>query len=374
MSSLIKSNQFIEENISISSNNQLSQDNTNNKNQKKIPIIRKYNNTDIIIDLSQKNEGKIEDDDRSGQVLNEEKKIKAKTERPKPLTQYEKNYLKFTEIMQERTMRLELEKANQESERLKKEYEERNSYKYLFDNDRQFQKMLKSIQIKLIIIFFISLFSFILNSIVYFKLTKQKVGLALANMVLSIGGITLYFVLTISLQMGLLKDPNLSKAFRLFNIFEFILQIVSFVFNIIIPFLMYEYLYKLSTFKTIVIYFLFFLIFLSTIFAFKFCYFLFIESLLILLNKKTEYARLMINEQFPGVDYSFNINKKKLNSKSNNENTSTLSLTQTDSNFISGNEKKIKNHKDDEKYRNYHYFNNFHMSVTSDRKTPQYFK
>ena len=107
--------------------------------------------------------------------------------------------------------------------------------------------MLKSIQIKLIIIFFISLFSFILNSIVYFKLTKHKVGLALANIVLSIGGITLYFVLTISLQMGLLKDPNLSKAFRLFNIFEFILQIVSFVFNIIIPFLMYEYLYKLST-------------------------------------------------------------------------------------------------------------------------------
>ena len=56
------------------------------------------------------------------------------------------------------------------------------------------------------------------------------------------------------------------------------------------------------------------------------------------------------------------------------KNESTFALTQTEMNLISDNENKIRNKKDDEKYRNYHYFNRFHYSVTSGRKEPTYFK
>jgi len=369
----IKNHPFVEENTTLSQFK--NQGSTDNQNQKNNPIIRKDNNSVIIIDLSQKKEGKLEEDDKSGKMLKPEEKIKAKTSRPKFLTQYEKNFQKYSERIQERTMRLELEKADQETERIKKEYEERNSYKYIFDDNPQFQKMVKSIQQILIIIFFISLFSLILNSIVYFKLTrKRKVVLAFANVALSIGEISFDFLLIISLQLGLLKDPNLSKAFRLFVISEFILQIVSFLFNLIIPFMMHKYLYKYSTFITIIIYFFYILIISATIYAFKFCYFLFMESLLILFNKKTEYAILMINEQFPGTISEFNINQKNSNKMNESENNSALAFTQTELNFSIDNAKKMKNHKDDEKYRNYNYFNRFHYSVTSDRKIPKYFK
>ena len=371
----IKNHPFIEENTTISLFKQSSQVSTDKQNQKKNHIISKGNDSDIIIDLSQKNEGKLEEDDKSGKMLKANEKIKAETTRPKVLTQHEKNFQKYSERIQERTMRLELEKADQETERIKKEYEERNSYKYIFDDNPQFQKMLKSIQQILLIIFFISLFSLNLNSIVYFKLTKRrKVGLAFANVALSIGEISLDFLLIISLQLGLLKDPNLSKAFRLFIICEFFLQIVSLLFNIITPFMMNKYLYKYSTFITIIIYFFFILIIATTIYAFKFCYFLFIESLLILFNKKTEYAILMINEQFPGMISEFNVNQKNSNKMNESENNTVLAFTQTELNFIADNKKKTKEQKDDEKYRNYNYFNRFHYSVTSDRKVPQYFK
>ena len=55
-------------------------------------------------------------------------------------------------------------------------------------------------------------------------------------------------------------------------------------------------------------------------------------------------------------------------------NISTIGLNQTESNLISENDKKNKTDKDDEKYRNYHYFNRFHYSVTSNREEPKFFK
>ena len=265
-------------------------------------------------------------------------------------------------------MRLELEKISKETERFAKEYEERNSYKYIFDNNPQFQKLLKSVQNQLILIFIISIFVFIMNSIVYFNLTHKKFGISLANMALAVSDIAIIIVLIISLKIGLLNDPNLSKAIRLFILIEFILQMATCVINILIMFLIKDYLKKVSYFGKIIIYILFSLIILLTIFSFKYCFTLFFESLLILLNKKTEYAILMINEK---SNKSNNINLDL----SISNNISTLGLNQTESNLITENEKQIKTDKNenDEKYRNYNYFNRFHYSVTSARKEPVYF-
>ncbi len=366
MLSSIKQHQFIEENISISSGNKT---NIEEKNPKKIPIIRRSKEkNDIIIDLSSKNSSKKEEDENSAeysaQILREEKEIKfkAKTAR-QPVFKTKKEYERFTERMKERTMRLELEKINKETERFNKEYEEKNSFKYLFDNP-QFQKMLKMVQKQLLLIFIIAVFILILNSTIYFNLTKKKFWLSLVNMALTITSIAIFLVLIISINMGLLNDPDLSKAIRLFILFEFFLQIVSFIFNIIIPFLLYDYLYKLSKLKIGIVYLLFILIFLLNIFSFKFCYMLFLESFLILLNKKTEYAILMINDQNNNNVYNMNINLS----------TSNIGLTQTESSLITDNERKSRMSKDDEKYRNYHYYNRFHYNVTSDRKEPNYFK
>jgi hypothetical protein len=366
MLSSIKPHQFIEENISISSGNKT---NIEEKNPKKIPIIRRSKEkNDIIIDLSSKNSSKKEEDENSAeysaQILREEKEIKykAKTTR-QPVFKTKKEYERFTERLKERTMRLELEKINKETERFNKEYEEKNSFKYLFDNP-QFQKMLKMVQKQLLLIFIIAVFILILNSTIYFNLTKKKFWLSLVNMALTITSIAIFLVLIISINMGLLNDPDLSKAIRLFILFEFFLQIVSFIFNIIIPFLLYDYLYKLSKLKIGIVYLLFILIFLLNIFSFKFCYMLFLESFLILLNKKTEYAILMINDQNNNNVYNMNINLS----------TSNIGLTQTESSLITDNERKSRISKDDEKYRNYHYYNRFHYNVTSDRKEPNYFK
>ena len=63
MLSSIKKHQFIEENITITSGNKSNKD---EKNPKKIPIIRQNKEkNDIIIDLSIKNTTKKEDDDHS---------------------------------------------------------------------------------------------------------------------------------------------------------------------------------------------------------------------------------------------------------------------------------------------------------------------
>jgi len=372
MLSSIKKHQFIEENITITSGNKSNKD---EKNPKKIPIIRQNKEkNDIIIDLSIKNTTKKEDDDHSmnsaeysSQTLKDgnQVKYKAKTVREKPIFKTKKEYDRYTERMKERTMRLELEKINKETERFTKEYEEKYSFKYLFNNP-QFQKMLKTVQRQLLFIFIIAIFILILNSIIYFNLSKKKFWLSLVNMALSITEIAIFLVLIISINMGLLNDPDLSKAIRLFILFEFSLQLVSFAFNIIILFFLYEYLYKLSKTSLVIIYILYIFIILLTILSFKVCYILFLESLLILLNKKTEYAILMINDS----------NNNNINNFNQNQNLSTsdIGLNTTESNLITDNEKKNKTNKDDERYRNYHYFNRFHSSVTSYRKEPNYFK
>ncbi len=374
----MKNHPFIEENINISPGNKTIK--AQNKVQK-IPLIRKNPNdkNDVIIDLSSNKKGKKEEDENStnsaefsGNILKEEKNQKKiwKTTREKsPMVLSPKAYERYNQRMKERTMRLEIEKISRETERFKKEYEEKNSYKRIFDNNPQFQKMLKSIEIQLFIIFIISIVLFIFNAIIFFKISRKKFGLSLTNLILSMGEIAIFFILIISLKLGLLNDPDLSKAFRLFVLIEFLMQITSAIINIVIGILIHEYIYKMDKIKVIFIYIIIAAIELLYLFMFKFCFILFFESSLILLNKKTEYSILMINDaNLKSNDFSINEHLSTSN------NLSSVKLTQTENNFINDTEQKYKMQKDDEKYRNYNYFNRFHYSVTSGRKEPKYFK
>ena len=373
----MKNHPFIEENINISPGNKTIK--AQNKVQK-IPLIRKNPNdkNDVIIDLSSNKKGKKEEDENStnsaefsGNILKEEKNQKKiwKTTREKsPMVLSPKAYERYNQRMKERTMRLEIEKISRETERFKKEYEEKNSYKRIFDNNPQFQKMLKSIEIQLFIIFIISIVLFIFNAIIFFKISRKKFGLSLTNLILSMGEIAIFFILIISLKLGLLNDPDLSKAFRLFVLIEFLMQITSAIINIVIGILIHEYIYKMDKIKVIFIYIIIAAIELLYLFLFKFCFILFFESSLILLNKKTEYSILMINDaNLKSNDFSINEHLSTSN------NLSSAKLTQTESNFINDTEQKYKMEKDDEKYRNYNYFNRFHYSVTSARNEPKYF-
>jgi len=373
----MKNHPFIEENINISPGNKTIK--AQNKVQK-IPLIRKNPNdkNDVIIDLSSNKKGKKEEDENStnsaefsGNILKEEKNQKKiwKTTREKsPMVLSPKAYERYNQRMKERTMRLELEKISRETERFKKEYEEKNSYKRIFDNNPQFQKMLKSIEIQLFIIFIISIVLFIFNAIIFFKISRKKFGLSLTNLILSMGEIAIFFILIISLKLGLLNDPDLSKAFRLFVLIEFLMQITSAIINIVIGILIHEYIYKMDKIKVIFIYIIIAAIELLYLFMFKFCFILFFESSLILLNKKTEYSILMINDaNLKSNDFSINEHLSTSN------NLSSVKLTQTENNFINDTEQKYKMQKDDEKYRNYNYFNRFHYSVTSARNEPKYF-
>ena len=234
-------------------------------------------------------------------------------------------------------MRIEIEKIQKETERIKQIYDEKNSFLHIFDNNPQFQKILKMVEKQLILIFIQAIVVCIFSSLIYFYITKKKQGLALSIFSLSIAEIAIFIILIFSLKIGLLNDPELSKAFRLFVIIELFLIVSSFIINVIAPFVINEHLKKLNDNKIkIIIYILFFLIIVLFIITFKFCFVLFAESTLILLNKKTEYSILMINEKNTRNEINIDNN---LSTSLNNISTQVLNTT---SNDIFGNYHKFK--------------------------------
>ncbi len=374
MSASIKNHTLVEESPTTSSDKK-----EKKEKDKDLPLI-KISNTDkndIIIDLSKKK--KYEDEDEksnnsaefSGQQLEKEKSVEesnnSKTKR-KPIVLSKKAYDKYTERLKERTMRLEIEKIDKETQRLKKMFEEKHSHLHLFNNNPQFQKMLKLVQNQLIFIFSLSILTSISSGLIYFYVTERKEGISLASFCLSLAEITMFILLIISLKMGLLNSPDLSRAFRLFVIIEFLLLIGSFVLNIIMAFSLREYLDR--GFAIIITYIILIIITLLFFISLKYCYSLFIESFLILFNKKTEYAILIINESIhPESNIDANL------STSNNMTTDNLNSTSSgifNENDKNNNTNNMQINKDEEKYRNYNYFNKFHYSVTSSRKDDKY--
>ncbi len=372
MSEKLKHNPFIEENLSISS---VKKEKNNKDNNNQLIKQAKNNKNDIIIELS--NNKKHDEDEKStnsaefsGQELRKEKQNSFKNIKQKNLSK--KAYEKLTEKLKERTMRMEIEKIDRETERLKQKYEEKNAYLHSFDNNPQFQKMLKSVEKQLLVIFIMGILVCSFSGIVYFYITNRKNGVSLASFSLSMSEICFVFILIITLKLGLLNDPNLSKAFRLFVIIEFLILIGSFVINIIVVIMINEYLEKKSNLVKMITYIIFCLVSVLFIIGFKFCFSLFFESILILLNRKTEYSILMIKEQNSKSESNINGNISTLN------NNSTMTLNNdTNSGIISDNQKKNNENainKEEEQYRHFKYFNRFHYSVTSDRKDDNYFK
>ena len=211
------------------------------------------------------------------------------------------------------------------------------------------------------------------SGISYFYVTQGKEGIPLIGFLLSIVGLSMFLILIISLKFGLLNDPNLSKAFRLFVILEFSLLFSSFILNIIIPFLLKKNLKKyISDIKIrIFIYILFLLMILVFFITVKYCYSLFIESILILINKKTEYSILMINEKNSFSEGNIIANL----STSNNISSDALNKS-TSTGIINENLNKYNNpasmNKEEEQFRNYNFCNQFHYSVTSNRKEDKF--
>ena len=373
MSTKIKSHPFVEENSSISKDKK-------EKKDKNPPLIRKSDSdkNDIIIELSHK---KQEEDEKStnsaefsGQLFNTQKQkekefeeAKARTFRSFPIKLSKKGYENYTQRLKEKTMRKELEKIQKETERIKKIYEEKNSFLHLFDNNPQFQKMLKMVESQLIFIFLQGILICIFSCLIYFYVTKKKSGLALGNISISIAEIAFFVILILSLKIGLLNDPELSKAFRVFVILECLMLISSFIITILIPFLIIKYLKKMDyNPMKIVVYSLYLLVMIFFIITFKKCYNLFVESISILLNKKTEYSILMVNEKNSNTEVNASMNITTSNSMS------TAEINTSSTGIISDNQKQNNNNnvmsKEEEQYRNYNYFSKFHYSITSDRK------
>ena len=359
---------LVEDNPSISSDKK-------DKNIKKNKIINQ-NISDIndkIIDINFKKK-KSEEDDKSmnsGNSANgSEKELKAKDNNNqkneiiiKPLITNKNKYEKYTERMKERTMRIEVEKIFKETERLKNIYEEKNSYIHSFDNNPQFQKMLKIVEKEIRYFFIEGLLINFLSSTLYFYVTHKKEGLALSSFSISISEIAICVILFTSLKLGLLNDPDLSKTFRLFVIIGFLLLVTSFFINIIAFLLSLNYFKKIDKFIIrFLIYLLFLIMVLFFIASFKYCLNLFVESALILFKRKTEYSILMINEMNNKSELNFNTNL----SVSNNLTTEAFNNESTGIFNVDNNKDKEEN-KEEEKYKTYNYFNKFHYSITSAR-------
>ena len=344
----------------------ISSDKKDNKNK----IINK-DKPDIndIIDLNFKKK-KSEDDehslstgDYSSQILKTKENYKAKTERSNNSILFSKKAKDiYTERLKERTMRIEVEKIYKETERLKNEYEEKSSNVHLFDNNPQFQKMLKNVDKQLRYFFIEGLVLIIFSLLLYFSVSRKKLGLALASLCISTSEVSMYIILLISLKIGLLNDPDLSKAFRLFVVLESLLLFTSFFMNVTSGLISIKYFNKADNKYKLLAIILFILMIFVFIFIFKSCLNLFVESLLILFGKKTEYSVLMINEINSKNDLNFNT------SLSMSNNITTEALNNTNTNFLNiNNNKNLEKNKEEEQYKTYNYYNKFHCSVTSSR-------
>ena len=102
------------------------------------------------------------------------------------------------------------------------------------------------------------------------------------------------------------------------------------------------------------------MIFISIVIC-KICWNLFLESVLILFGKKTEYSILISKEQnLKSNEINFNTNLSLTNNMTNENLVNSVSLF--------NNEDKVEKDKEEEQYKAFDYFTNFHYSVTSARK------
>jgi len=337
-----------------------------NKVKPLVEEIATKKNKDIIINLPK---NKDEEDNNStnsaefsGSVLKENQDPSIINQITYQLKNIPKNEMKkYQEKLKEKTMRMEVDKRYTETERLKHKYLERNSNVHTFDNNPQYQKMLKKVSAQLFCVFIGGIIYLIYNLLIYYS-TKKKETSSIIGAFLSILLIAFCVILFIALNFGLLNDPHLSKTFRLFIVIESLMLFTCFIFNIILSFMSIKYLRKKKFENKFIFYLMLILVFLISFIIYKYCKKLLVESVLILLGKKTEYSILMLKEQ--------NLKNNEINFDTN----LSVSNNMTDGNLMNSvttlfnNEDKIKDKEEEEQYKTFNYYNNFHYSVTSARK------
>ena len=346
-------------------------------NNKPIPLVEEIvgksfskNNKDIIIGLPK---NKKEEDDNSVNSANysgaelKERHNSNNVNSPNPFSfsnMSKKSIERYQEKLKEKTMRMEIDKRYTETERLRKKYEEKKSNLHTFDNNPQYKKMLKRVAIQLILILIEGIIYLLFNLTIYYIASHSKESSAIFGICLSITQIAFCFILFISLNFGLLNDPNLSKTFRLFIVIESFVIFCTFIFNIILTFISKRYIHKMKQFKNkFIFYFIFLIMIFLSIAIFKFCWNLFFESVLILLGKKTEYSILIFNEQnLKSNEINFDTNLSASNNITNENLVNSVSLFNNED----GHEDNDK--EEEQQYKAFNYFNNFHYSVSSTRQ------
>ena len=342
---------------------------------KPIPLVEEIsdksnpnNKKDIIISLrknkKEEDDTSINSSNYSGVELKESHQKKEKMNNSLPFSFKnisKKNLEIYQEKLKENTMRKEIDKRYNETERLRKKYEEKKSNLHTFDNNPQYKKMLNRVTKQLALILLCGIIYLIFNLIIYYITSNSKESSAILGICLSIIIIAFCFILFIALNFGLLNDPNLSKTFRLFIVIESFIILFSFIFNIIVAFLCKKYLSRKRQFKNkFVFYFILLLMILISVAIFKLCWNLFLESMLILFGKKTEYSILIFKEQrLKSNEINFNTNLSLTNNMTCDNLVNSASLF--------NNEDKEEKDKEEEQYNAFNYFNNFHYS-TSTRK------
>lgn len=300
----------------------------------------------------------------SSKKLNIKKDFKKIIKEKKPKTFSKIEYEKIQQKIKENTMRNEVDKIYHETERLKHEYEEKNTKYFLFNNP-QFIKYIKKVKMQLYFLLSLVILLGIFSIIMINNVNKAFEGFSLSCLVITILCFSEAILLIASVKIGLLNDSELAKAFRFFVFLESILLIISFCFNFACLFMIKK---NISMKFLIVIFFV--LIIFYFIFVIKKSLDLFIETYLILLRKKTEYSILITkeNDLFGKESTLYN-----LSTSSNKE-----ELNKTNSNFLTENNSLIKfNDNKKESLKNYFPFDKFHYSITSERNNDynlNYFK
>ena len=298
----------------------------------------------------------IEEEKESSKQLNpimDNKQKNVKEKKPKNLSKKEIEIM--NQKIKEDTMRNEVDKIYHETERLKQEYEEKNSKYFLFNNP-QFIKYIKKVEKQLYFLMSLVVLLSIFSILMVNNTDKIYEGIVISSLVITILSFSDNILLIACVKIGLLNDSELSKSFRFFAFLESILLLTSLCFNFSSLFMIKK---KCSLKYFIVIFFI--LIIIDLIFVLKKSLDLFIETFLILTGKKTEYSILISkdNDLLSRESTLFN-----LNTSSNKED-----LNKTNSNLISDNNFLSKfNDKKENIFKNYFPFNKFHYSVTSERK------
>ena len=277
---------------------------------------------------------------------------------------YKNESEKYKRIMKEKAMRMEIDRIYNETVRLNQEYEEKKRNLHLFINNPQFKKVFDDVKFKLLFFLLIEIIFIAYSVVIYLKLVEDNKGIGLASLCLSISLLAMTIILMASLKIGILNDPHLSKAFRFFVVFQFLVLVSSFCICIFSGF---AFIYNMEniyimdytmTYK-IILYILFLIVLLAFIARIKIGFNLFFESALILIGKKTEYSVLILREEKSNKDNNYS----NLSTSLSND-----GLNRSNLKLVNENNGNKKLNEEDINYMAYNYFNKFHYSVSSDRK------